>query len=92
MPPKPWSWAKSGVGSWLNPGVAGLMLIVSAFGQGRRRLALFLVVAAAVMAAGPLLGVPAVDLPGYGAVAAEAVSLAAGLALAAAGFVLDRLT
>jgi serine/threonine protein kinase len=68
----------------VNPGVAGLVLIVSALFAGWR-LGLFLVPAAVLMTAGHLLPWPE-GLP----LAANHLSLAAGAALALLGFLLGR--
>jgi tRNA A-37 threonylcarbamoyl transferase component Bud32 len=75
-----------------NAGLAGLLLILSAFGEGRYRLVLFEVAGAVIMFAGAALGVPDVAVPGLGTVAAQHISLVGGLAVAVVGFVFDRLT
>jgi hypothetical protein len=68
-----------------NPGVAGLLLVLSA-GWRSPRITLFFVPATALIFLGSALGVP-----GAGGWGADAISLAAGLAVAAAGFLADRL-
>jgi hypothetical protein len=65
----------------LNPGVAGLILVLSALLHGPR-ITLFAWVGAALAFAGPWLGVPAL-----GPVTAHEVSMAAGALLAVPGFV-----
>ena len=68
-----------------NPAVAGLLLVLSA-GWRSPRLTSFFVPAAGLIFLGAALGVPGIGGWGPGA-----VSLAAGLAVAAAGFLADRL-
>jgi serine/threonine protein kinase len=67
-----------------NPGVAGLLLVLSAFFRGPR-VALFCWPAAVLAFAGPRFGVPSV-----GPVTAHQLSMAAGVVLAVPGFLFHR--
>jgi len=73
-----------------NPGVAGLLLILSAFCQSRKALAAFflggLIVFLGQMGL-TLVGMPAIDVPMWGPLRAEHLSLAAGCTLAALGWI-----
>jgi hypothetical protein len=73
-----------------NPGIAGLLLILSVFFENRKILVAFYL-AAVVILLGQLAGMPVVELPLLGELSPGQVSLAAGLLLAAAGVVLGWL-
>jgi serine/threonine protein kinase len=76
--------AVTGLFDGFNPGVGGLILVLSAFFRGPR-VALFCWPAAVLAFAGPRLGVPAV-----GPATAHQLSMAAGVVLAVPGFLFRR--
>lgn len=71
-----------------NPGIAGLVLVLSAIWPGWR-VPLFAIPAAAVMVLGPLLGMPSLAVAGLGEMPAQRVSLYAGLLLAGLGVLVN---
>jgi hypothetical protein len=73
----------------LNPGVAGLVLLLSLFRQGWR-MNLFLLPAAAVILLGETFGMPAWDAPWVGTLPPHRVSLVVGLALLLPGLLFDH--
>ncbi len=82
-PPVPREWTEPF--SSFNPGVAGLVLILSSL-VGGWKIAAFLFPAAAIMVLGHTTGVPGLLEP----MANSVVSLGAGLGLALAGFIFGR--
>jgi hypothetical protein len=73
----------------LNPGIAGLVLLLSLSWRSWR-MNLFLIPAALVIFLGESWGVPAATLPLLGEQPAHRVSLVVGLVLLALGFVFDH--
>ena len=74
------------IGDWFTgfgPGVAGLLLVISAFFRGWK-MSLFLIPAAFIAWVGPALGVPGSFL------SADVVSIAIGGVIALIGFVFGR--
>ncbi|HEX8199610.1 MAG TPA: serine/threonine-protein kinase [Isosphaeraceae bacterium] len=72
-----------------NPGVAGLILVASAFFRGWR-LGLFVVPAAALAVLGPTAGLPPIAVPLWGTIRPSESSLALSLVLAGLGVVFGR--
>jgi hypothetical protein len=76
--------------SSLNPGIAGLILLLSPFWPGWR-MQVFLIPAAVLVFLGETLGMPGMTLPLVGALPPHRVSLVAGGVLLMLGWVFDRL-
>jgi eukaryotic-like serine/threonine-protein kinase len=74
-----------------NPGVAGILLIISAVWRSRA-VTPFFFAAVAVLLFGPLMGIPSLpEVAVVGKISPEVVSLAIGLLLAILGVVADRI-